>query len=71
MPRRVSWRSNAEVGCREHVWAAQREHEEHLSGPDADAFDARQVFDHGGVFLFGQRFEDDRARRVCLASSRI
>ena len=53
--------ADAEVGRRQDVGAAEGEHEEHLGGPDADAFDAGEVFNYGGVVELGEGFEDDGA----------
>ncbi len=53
--------ADTEVGDRQHVGAAESEHQKHLSGPDADAFDAGQVLDYGGVVEVRKDFKDDGA----------
>ncbi len=52
-------RANPQIGDRQHIPPAQREHEEHLRGPLPDPLHLRQVLDHHRVFRIGQVFEHD------------
>ena len=42
--------ADAQIARRQHVVTTQREHQEHVDGPDADAFDTRQMLHDGIVF---------------------
>ena len=53
--------ANAEIPDGQHIVSAEGEHKEHMGGPDADALDARQVLDHGGVVEPGQGLKHDAA----------
>src|SRR5208282_5288355 len=37
---------DAEIACRQYVWPLQREHQKHMRGPNADAFDLGQMCYH-------------------------